>query len=156
MNEKFFHLSNFKRHVMKKLKAVFYSIIQKSFVLGGVSLFTSCTSILQPVATTNSGLTQGNVEMNLHAGSTTKAEVLEKFGSPNVVTRDGSGREVWTYQRAMQASQRDTLSGFWTLLLAGQSRKQSGFETTSRMITLIIKFNNHDVVEDFNSRTSNF
>ncbi|MBX9578583.1 MAG: hypothetical protein K2W97_08950 [Chthoniobacterales bacterium] len=94
--------------------------------------------------------------MNLHSGSTTKIEVLEKFGSPNVVTRDGAGREVWTYQRAMQASQRDAISGFWTLFLVGQSRHQSGFENTSRMITLIIKFNSHDVVEDFNSRTSNF
>jgi outer membrane protein assembly factor BamE (lipoprotein component of BamABCDE complex) len=141
---------------MKKLIRFANSATQKSALLASLVLFSGCTSMLQPVSTTNSNLTQGNVEMNLHSGSTTKAEVLEKFGSPNVVTRDGAGREVWTYQRSMQASQKDNLSGFWTLFLVGQSRKQSGFENTSRMITLIIKFNNHDVVEDFNSRTSNF
>ena len=95
-------------------------------------------------------------QMNLRSGTTTKVEGLEKFGSPNVVTRDGQGKEVWTYQRAIQASQRDAVSGFWTLFLVGQSRHQGAFENTSRMITLIIKFNSHDVVEDFNSRTSNF
>lgn len=141
---------------MKKLNNLFGATIQKSLLLVSLSLFSGCTSMLQPVTTTNSSLTQGNVEMNLHSGSTTKAEVLEKFGSPNVVTRDAAGREVWTYQRSMQASQRDAVSGFWTLFLVGQSRHQSGFENTSRMMTLIIKFNSHDVVEDFNSRTSNF
>lgn len=141
---------------MKKLNSLFGSAIQRSLLLASFVLFSGCASMLQPVTTTNSNLTQGNVEMNLRSGSTTKAEVLEKFGSPNVVTRDGQGREVWTYQRAMQASQKDNLSGFWTLFLVGQSRRQGGFENTSRMITLIIKFNSHDVVEDFNSRTSNF
>jgi outer membrane protein assembly factor BamE (lipoprotein component of BamABCDE complex) len=126
-------------------------------VLGVViSLVSGCTSMLQPVTTTNSNLTQGNIEMNLRSGQTTKAEVLQAFGSPNVVTRDGKGNEVWTYQRAMQASQQDANSGFWTLFFVGKSRNQSVFETTSRMITLIIKFTNHDVVEDFNSRTSHF
>lgn len=141
---------------MKKLRTAFYSSMQQIFIIGTIFLLTGCASMLQPVTTANSALTQGNVELNLHSGSTTKAEVLEKFGAPNVVTRDGAGREVWTYQRAMQASQRDAISGFWTLFLAGQSRKQAGFENTSRMITLIIKFNSHDVIEDFNSRTSNF
>ena len=119
------------------------------------SVFWLCFDATQPVTTTNSSLTQGNVEMSLHPGITSKAEVLEKFGSPNVVTRNGSGREVSTYHRAMQASQKDSLSGFWTLLLVGQLRHQGGFENISKMITLIIKFNSRDIVEDFHSRSSN-
>ena len=141
---------------MKKLNCYINQTKQIGVLLASLILLPGCASMLQPVTTTNSNLTQGNVEMNLRSGSTTKAEVLEKFGSPNVVTRDGQGKEVWTYQRAMQASQRDAVSGFWTLFLVGQSRHQGGFENTSRMITLIIKFNSHDIVEDFNSRTSNF
>lgn len=141
---------------MKRFIPLFCRITRLVVVSSIASLFFGCASILQPVTTTNSSLTQGNVEMNLHPRITRKAEVLEKFGSPNVVTRDGNGIEVWTYQRAMQASQNNNLSGFWTVFLAGQSRHQSEFEHTSRMITLIIKFNSHDIVEDFHSRTSNF
>ena len=109
-----------------------------------------------PLAEKNSALTQGNIQMNLVVGQTTKAEVLETFGAPNVTTRDGSGREVWTYQRAAQVAQSSSRSGYWTVILAGQGSSASGFETGSRMITLIIKFDGNDVVTDFRSRTSDF
>ena len=119
-------------------------------VLGG------CVTPPQPVTERNSQLTQGNVQMNLIIGFTTKAQVIESFGSPNITTRDGAGREVWTYQRSAQVSQSSSQSGAWSVILAGKSTEAAGFESTSRMITLIIKFDNHDVVADFKSRTSTF
>ncbi len=125
-------------------------------LLASLALLSGCASLPQPVTNRNSILTQGNIEMNLKVGHTTKADVLEKFGSPNVVTRDGSRCETWTYQRAAQASQSSAATNFWTLLLVSQSKNNSGFESTSRMITLIIKFDRNDIVADFNSRTSNF
>lgn len=115
-----------------------------------------CVTPPQPLTERNSQLTQGNVQMNIAVGKTTKAEVLENFGSPNITTRDGAGREVWTYQRAAQVSQSSSQSGYWTVILAGKSSEASGFESSSRMITLIIKFDENDVVSDFRSRTSNF
>ena len=115
-----------------------------------------CVPLPQPLTDRNSALTQGNIQMNLAVGQTTKAEVLETFGAPNVTTRDGSGREVWTYQRAAQVSQSSSRSGYWTVILGGQSSSASGFESGSRMITLIIKFDGSDVVTDFRSRTSDF
>lgn len=118
-------------------------------------LLVGCTTP-PPVTERNSQLTQGNIQMNLIVGKTTKAEVLEKFGAPNITTRDGAGREVWTYQRAAQVAQSSGDSGYWTVILAGHSSDASGFESSSRMTTLIIKFNNDDVVTDFRSRTSNF
>lgn len=128
-------------------------------VVGSISFassFLGCASMLKSATNPNYSLNQGNIELNLRSGRTTKAEVLEKFGSPNIVTRDGACREVWMYQRAMQSSQRDQLSSYATLLLAGQSRHRKSFVSASRMVTLIIKFNSHDVVEDFSSRTSCF
>lgn len=110
----------------------------------------------QPLTERNSALTQGNVQMHLVVGQTTKAEVLETFGAPNITTRDGSGREVWTYQRTAQVSQSSSRSGYWTVILGGQRSAASGFESSSRMITLIIKFDSSDVVTDFRSRTSDF
>ena len=94
--------------------------------------------------------------MNLQVGETTKVEVLENFGSPNVTTRDASGQEVWSYQRAAQVAQSTTSEGYWTIIFAGQSKTATGFESSSRMITLIIKFDENDVVTDFRSRESNF
>ena len=119
-------------------------------------IFAGCVNTPQPLTDRNSALTQGNIQMNLAVGQTTKADVLETFGAPNITTRDGSGQEVWTYQRQAQVTQSSDKSGYWTVILAGQSSSASGFETSSRMITLIIKFDSNDIVSDFRSRTSNF
>jgi outer membrane protein assembly factor BamE (lipoprotein component of BamABCDE complex) len=110
----------------------------------------------QPVTTRNSELTHGNVQMNLKVGETTQTEVLEKFGAPNITSIDGSGREVWTYQRHATVTQSSSRGGYWTIVLAGGGRSSSGAETTTRTMTLIIKFDENKVVSDFNSRSSNF
>lgn len=110
----------------------------------------------QPVTQQDSALTQGSVQMNLQVGKTTKTEVLEVFGAPNITTRDGGGREVWTYQRAAQVAQSSSSSAGVTVIFAGASSRSSGFESSSRMMTLIIKFDDNDVVSDFRSRTSSF
>lgn len=110
----------------------------------------------QPVDVRNSALTQGNVQLNLKSGVTTKNQVLEVFGAPNITTRDGNGREVWSYQRHATVSQSSSSEGFWTILLAGGGKSASGFSQTMRTMTLIIKFDSSDIVTDFRSRTSDF
>ncbi|WP_404377387.1 hypothetical protein [Vreelandella aquamarina] len=134
---------------MKVLKVI-------AVLLLSIVVLAGCATPYQPVDNRNSVLTQGNVQMNLRVGQTTKADVLENFGSPNITTRDGAGREVWTYQRQAQVAQSSSQSGYWTILLAGSSSRSSGFESSSRMTTLIIKFDSDDIVHDFRSRTSNF
>ena len=129
--------------------------MSKYFAIISVLFLVGCKTT-EPLSSKNSNLTQGNVQMNLQVGETTKVEVLENFGSPNVTTRDASGQEVWSYQRAAQVAQSTTSEGYWTIIFAGQSKKAAGFESSSRMITLIIKFDENDVVTDFRSRESNF
>ena len=119
-------------------------------------LLTGCVTAPEPLTKKNSELTQGMVQMNLEVGKTTKSDVIETFGSPNITTRDSSGNEVWTYQRQAQVSQSSSSSGFIFVIIAGKSAEASGFETTSRMMTLIIKFDGNDIVSDFKSRESNF
>ncbi|UVO52114.1 hypothetical protein M0208_16940 [Sphingomonas sp. SUN019] len=116
----------------------------------------ACATAVAPVDQRNSALTQGNVQLNLQVGQTSKAEVLEKFGSPNITTRDGAGQEVWSYQRMATVSQSSSSSSYWTILLTGGGRSADGFSQTSRTMTLIIKFDKSDVVADFRSRTSDF
>ena len=119
-------------------------------------LLTGCVTAPEPLTKKNSELTQGMVQMNLEVGKTTKSDVIETFGSPNITTRDSSGNEVWTYQRQAQVSQSSSSSGFIFVIIAGKSAEASGFETSSRMMTLIIKFDRNDIVSDFKSRESNF
>ena len=119
-------------------------------------ILVGCVYAPQPLEKRNSSLTQGNVQMQLKVGKTTKAEVLEIFGSPNVTTRNSSGQEMWTFQRAAQVNQSSSQSGYWTIILAGKNSKASGFESSSRIITLIINFDANDLVADFSRRESNF
>lgn len=110
----------------------------------------------KPVTTRNSEMTHGNVQLNLKVGETSQTRVLEVFGAPNITSIDGSGQEVWTYQRAATVSQSTSSNGYWTVLLAGQSQEASGLEQTQRTMTLIIKFNDQKIVSDFRSRSSEF
>ncbi len=110
----------------------------------------------QPVDQRNSSLTQGNVQMNLAVGKTTKAEVLEIFGAPNITTRDGAGREVWSYQRHATVAQSSSSGSLFTILFFGKSSSADGFSQSMRTMTLVIKFDAQDVVVDFRSRSSEF
>ena len=132
---------------MKKIFLCFSSV----FMLGCVQ-----QANLDPVTTRNSELTHGNVQLNLKVGETNQAEVLNIFGAPNITTIDSSGHEVWSYQRAASAQQSTSNNNYWTIILAGGKNTAAGFESTSRMITLIIKFDQTKVVSDFRSRVSNF
>ena len=144
---------------------------KKVFIIGMTLLcLTGCVSQanLEPVTTRNSELTHGNVKLNLEVGVTTQAEVLDVFGAPNITTMDSQGQEVWTYQRAASASQSVSNHNSWTIILGavggsvggiggvGGGSTAVGSESTSRMITLIIKFDKNDLVSDFRSRASNF
>jgi outer membrane protein assembly factor BamE (lipoprotein component of BamABCDE complex) len=94
--------------------------------------------------------------MTLRVGQTTQAEVLEAFGSPNIVTMDGQRNEVWSYQRHATVSQASGGSNYWTIVLFGGGQYAEGFQQTQRTITLIIKFDDNKTVSDFRSRTSDF
>lgn len=119
-------------------------------------LLSACAQTATPVTTRNSELTHGNVQMSLEVGATSQTDVLEAFGAPNITSIDGSGQEVWTYQRQATVAQSSSSSNYWTIVLAGGGSEASGFERTQRTMTLIIKFDDRGIVSDFRSRSSNF
>lgn len=138
------------------MRKKFFAILAFFFFITITVFSSGCATTTGPVDTRNSSLTHGNVQMNIRVGETTQAEILDVFGAPNITTIDGSGQEVWTYQRSATASQSSANDNYWTVLLLGGSRHASGFSSTSRMITLIIKFNDQKIVSDFSSRSSSF
>jgi hypothetical protein len=113
-------------------------------------------------------LTHGMVQMTLRVGQTTRSEVLETFGGPNVTTIDGDGREVWVYDRfATVSSTKD--SGFRIGILGGVGgdsaaggaglgfgKSKSKASTSTRSMTLILKFGPDGRLADFKSRSSSF
>ncbi|MFA7387015.1 MAG: hypothetical protein WCZ87_05065 [Thiohalobacteraceae bacterium] len=113
-------------------------------------------------------LTHGMVQMTVRVGVTTQAELLEVFGGPNITTMDGSGQEMWVYDRQATVSS-DSSSGFSIGMLIGGGgggaaaggglgfgKRKSKSSQSSRSMTLIIKFDSNKVVSDFRSRSSSF
>lgn len=104
-------------------------------------------------------LTTGQVQITLKKNETTQTEVLETFGSPNLVTVNSEGEEVWTYQRHATVANSSNSSAYGTIILFGASTRAAGFEQSTRTMTLIIKFkeiNGVKRVSDFQSRSSSF
>ncbi len=134
---------------MKKLLALFSSLT--------LAACMGTTPVGEPLSTSN--LTSGQVSLTLKKNITSQAEVVETFGAPNLVTQNADGEEVWTYQRNATVSNSVSNSSYATIILLGGSSKSSGFEQSSRTMTLIIKFKEIKGVKtvvDFSSRASSF
>jgi outer membrane protein assembly factor BamE (lipoprotein component of BamABCDE complex) len=133
-------------------------VLTRHAALAGIllSVLTACATPPEPAPPPPNTLTHGNVQLNLKAGETTQAAVLEAFGAPNVTTIDASGQEVWTYQRHATVSQRSSNRNYWTVVLLGGSANADGFEQTQRTMTLIVRFDANKIVSDFRSRAAEF
>lgn len=89
-------------------------------------------------------LTAGVVQREIRKGMS-GAEVIEALGSPNIVTGDEEGNEVWTYERyARNVEARN--SGYWVVFLWGTKEASKG---STRSFTVIIKFDEAKKVREF-------
>ena len=107
-------------------------------------------------------LTLGTVQSKIKKGMN-QTEVLEVLGSPNIVTKNKSGNEVWTYDKvgSSQSSssgvsatygQAQLNQGFWAFLFGGttnSAQSNSGSSTESKSLTVIITFDSDSTVSDF-------
>ena len=105
---------------------------------------------------TPSPLTYGNIQITLHKGTTTQNEVLEKFGAPNIITNDANNNEVWTYQSHSTQAKSTKGTKYGTLLIAGGAKTSTGFEYSTKTLTLIIKFDPDKRVIDYKSMSTSF
>jgi hypothetical protein len=102
-------------------------------------------------------------------GETTKAEVLELFGGPNISTSDKEGLETWVYERSStdsctssagsgQASA-EAISYFFgggNVQASGAQQQQGQAHTSARSLTVIVKFDAKERVVDYAVRASQF
>ena len=107
-------------------------------------LLASCTAYKygqNAEPTQKSNLTFGVVKSKIEKGVTTQAEILNIFGSPNLVTKNKSNDEVWSYNK-MSVQERAGRTDFFTGQRASASSSSQSFD-------LIITFDKNDVVKDY-------
>lgn len=119
------------------------------FLFVAVMLISGCASV-QPVQKGN--LTPGMAKTKIIKGQTTQNEILEVFGAPNIITKNKSGNEVWTYDKA--SVETGTSDVYGTILIAGGAGSRSS--TSARTFTLMIEFDDKNIVKDFSYRSSAF
>jgi len=116
-------------------------------------------------------MTVGVVQKEIRKGLSA-AEVAEALGSPNIVTTETEGREIWVYDKISTdvTYSRDS-GGLSAILLIGgtsgataggglgsgnYSRSAGAQSKTQRTLTVIIKFDEHNKVRDFAYHSSRF
>ena len=107
-------------------------------------LLASCSSYKygqNAEPTQKSNLTFGVVKSKIEKGVTKQAEILNIFGSPNLVTKNKSNDEVWSYNK-MSVQERAGSTDFFT----GQ---RASVSSSSQSFDLIITFDKNDVVKDY-------
>jgi hypothetical protein len=115
----------------------------------------------------SAAFTLGRVQKELQAGQS-QAEVVERLGSPNILTRDAEGREAWVYDRVSSEREASTsgvrvgglgsggagnFAGLLGLSLGKQSDKS---RSSQRTLTVVIRFSAGGTVERFSWHDSRF
>ena len=100
-------------------------------------------------------LTVGTVQKEIRKGMS-GAEVAQALGSPNIVSTDEQGREVWIYDKIATDRVYSEGSGGGTLILLWGQQRVAASSTSQRTLTVIIKFDQEKKVRDFAYHTSRF
>ena len=108
-------------------------------------------------------MTVGKVQREIRMGMSA-AEVAEVLGSPNIVTTDDQRNETWIYDKISSDVTYSRSSGSVVGLIFGSSGGGAGVGTTSagststsqRTLTVIIKFDENNMVRDFSYHSSQF
>lgn len=120
---------------------------------------------------TSDRLTVGTVQKEIRVGMS-GGEVASVLGSPNIVSTDEQGREVWIYDKISTTRVYSSSSGGVSALILGGAPVGAGLlgggvggsyqssagasSTQQRTLTVIIKYGKNKKVRDFAYHTSSF
>jgi outer membrane protein assembly factor BamE (lipoprotein component of BamABCDE complex) len=110
-----------------------------------------------------SPLTPGVAKKHIIPGETTQAEVVETFGSPNIITQKDGG-EMWVYDKV---SSKQTSAAFGGGGLGGGFGSSgagggglgggvSSSERSETTVMLIVYFDKNDIVRDYKMSQTKF
>ena len=107
-------------------------------------------------------MTVGTVQREISKGMD-QASVAEALGSPNIVSKDKEGRETWIYDKiASEVSYSSSASSIGTGLLPtlivglGRASVSGASASTQKTLTVVIKFDDQQLVDTFSYHTSKF
>jgi outer membrane protein assembly factor BamE (lipoprotein component of BamABCDE complex) len=112
-------------------------------------------------------LTLGSVQQSVRKGMS-GGEVMETLGSPNVVSTDDKGNEVWVYDKF--ATDVVASESGWNIIGgvvgagsgaaggagAGFGGRSGGASSSQRTLTVVVKFDENKRVRDFAYHSSRF
>ena len=132
-------------------------LVKASMLLLSLTLLPSCAQKASWHAndvaeSSKSNFTVGEVQRNIKKGMT-GADVAEVLGSPNIVSTDENGNEVWIYDKF---SSEQVVSGSNGLTFSLSSIGAGAARTSQSTMTVIIKFNSEKRVRDFAYHKSSF
>jgi outer membrane protein assembly factor BamE (lipoprotein component of BamABCDE complex) len=141
------------------------------FILASLLLLSSGCMTAGPtgagVAAAEEEMTLGNVQRRIDVGMSS-ADVVERIGSPNIVTTDADRNEVWVYDRfATEARYESTSLGLGLLIGGfgsssgglggvGASRSRGSQSRTQRTLTVVIRFDADHLVRSLAYHASRF
>jgi len=100
-------------------------------------------------------ITVGLIKKEIRVGLS-GADVINILGSPNIITRDSKGKEVWVYDKIYAQAEWTSSSQYGTVLILGFFKETRKFKTSQKTLTLIITFDNEGKVESFSYHYSRF
>ena len=101
----------------------------------------------------SNNLTLGTVQSKISKGQS-QSSVMDVLGSPNIVTKDSKGREVWTYDRISSENDASYSFGFYILnpiswFTGGGTNSKSSSTASSKSLTVLITFDDNKNVLDY-------
>ena len=117
-------------------------------------VFAAC-SPTPPPQDSSKEMTLGLVQKEIRTGMS-QADVAEAIGSPNIVTKDGSGKETWIYDKMSTESFSSSRGFYGTILILGFSSGASRSSSSQKTLTVVLKFNDKGNVEKITYHASKF
>jgi outer membrane protein assembly factor BamE (lipoprotein component of BamABCDE complex) len=137
--------------------------VQREFNMSRIAIVSVLLCALLPACTQqqSSSITPGAAKKHIQPGTTTQADVVEVFGTPNIITRKDGG-EMWVYDKI---SSRTTSAAFGIGGLGGGGGGFGGgglaggvgsTERSETTVMLIIYFDQNDIVRDYKISQTKF
>jgi len=100
-------------------------------------------------------MTVGLVQKEVRKGMS-QGDLAEVLGSPNIVSKDRSGAQVWIYDKiASEVSYSQDEGGLW-LIFAGYGKSAGARATAQKTLTIVIKFDDNELVDRVSYHSSKF
>jgi len=127
--------------------------------LSFAALAAGCSPAAEPpqrlASAADREMTLGVVQKEIRAGLA-QGEVVTALGSPNIVMRDGAGRETWVYDKVASEASYSNSERYGTILVLGGGSAAGATSRSQRTLTVVIRFGADQRVETFSYHASRF